>query len=158
MENTPVSLCPHIDDSSTVYIGLQREGIASWLCPECYLTKVCTLISEVAPTTLARNSFVELENLDTILFSLRVERHARKDKGQTRIANRLGVLSSALNHMFGDGESSKPMVSALPRRFGISDNGPPSYRRTKFIPCVVEPKALSKFDGIEVFNRTVTYA
>jgi hypothetical protein len=156
MENLPVSLCPHLDDNSAPYIGLQREGVVYWLCPACYLSKILTLISSCAPTTLARNSFVEREHVEAIVVSLSVERRARADKGQTRIANRLRVLVSALNYIFGNGKSSKPMVTALPRHYCISDNGPPSYRRTKFIPCVVEPKSLSSFADVVVVNRAVT--
>jgi hypothetical protein len=146
MEITP-SICEHVTETAP-YAGLMIDNAAHWLCPACLVDHCIKLLDsmKMTPSQVANLVHVEPENLEAITLALH----------QARVS--LRTINSHLSNQVNQTKQKIYKATHTTPKFRVNENdgGPPSYKRTVIVPRVVEPKSLSSYNGVEVWNRMVT--
>lgn len=146
MEIAP-TLCPHLEQTPELaYAGIAIDDVPHLACPSCFTNSCLELLrQELTPLEVSKLAHVPAEHLEPITLAMH---RARVDLREcdSRISNRINTCKQ---HIWKQATKQKEQ----PRRYGFDDGRGPSYRRHKIVMPITEPKSLSSFSGVEVYNR-----
>ena len=148
-------MCAHIVDETTPCAGLPNDNNEpAFYCVSCTVERVAELVETMKPAAVFRLMYVEPQHVPAIVRAMQVFTIALKKSNPERslVRNRVQCAARYLWNAAGLGHSKQERF----RRYGFDDGRGPSYRRTKFIPCVVEKTALSNYGRqgeYEAYNR-----
>ena len=147
------SLCPHITDDTTPFAGLpDANGQPRYYCATCAVERVAALTAIMQPAAIFRLMYVEPKFAPEITAAMRAFTYELKQSNPSNslVRNRVQCVARYIANAAGLGHSKQERFVRY--RVNQDDGRGPSYRRTQIIPRLVEPKSLSSYSDVVVFN------
>jgi len=153
-ELNAVTLCSHIADETTPFAGLpDANGQPRYYCATCTVERVAALTVIMQPAPIFRMMFVEPRFAGAITAAMRAFTYGLKkaNPSNSLVRNRVQCVARYIANAAGLGSSKQERFQRY--RIGQDDGGHPWKRRLGQEVRIKEPRSLSSFSDVVVFNR-----